>query len=77
MFTVGDMRKALKGKHDADPLAVVFFTKENAEDVLDAELTYEQWAHIAIKFQRTESLDMDAAECIRLYAQDIKVKGKK
>ena len=67
MYTVGEMRRALAGLDDLEPLAVVFFTKGDAEDNCDSELTKAEWAFAADLFHRDELVDKEATEAIRTY----------
>jgi len=67
MFTVGNMRRALAGLDDEQPLAVVFFTKSDAEDNTDSELTKEQWEFVCELFHKDAYVDQQATEAIYTY----------
>lgn len=65
MFTVGNMRRALAGLDDEEPIAVVFFLKSDAEDNIGFELTKEQWADIAETFHSDDGIDTEATTLIK------------
>lgn len=67
MFTVGNMRRALAGLDDEQPLAVVFFTKSDGEDNTNTELTNEQWEFACTLFHKDAYVDQEATEAIRTY----------
>ena len=67
MFTVGEMRRALAGLDDEQPLAVVFFNKSDAEDNTDVELTNEEWKFACELFHNDKYVDQQATEAIYEY----------
>lgn len=69
MFTVGNMRRALAGLDDEQPLAVVFFTKSDAEDNTHLELTNEQWEFACTLFHKDAYVDHQATEAIYEYTK--------
>ena len=72
MFTVGMMRRALAGLDDEQPLAVVFFTKEDAQDNTDTEMTNEEWAFACELFHKDAYVDQQSNEAIETYVYQAK-----
>lgn len=64
MFTVGEMKKALAGLDDEQPLACFFFRRSDVESMC-GKVTDDQWRHIVGLFDSTDYMSYEANDLIR------------
>ena len=72
MYSVGDMRRALAGLDDEQPLMVVFFRKQDAEDLLNEYLEPTKWAHAADLFHNNNYIEGEVCDIVRFCVSEAK-----
>lgn len=65
MITVGSTKQQLAGLDDSAPLAVVFYRKNDAEEILNKEITDNEWERMVGLWDGSDYLFSETNDLIR------------